>query len=204
MSAFDPLRTYGWAGTVGTTHDRRPAISFGLFRTVAALFVCSLATPAISAGTTTPEQRLAAAGYKLPNPDVPEGNYANAVRAGNLLFFAGHGECGRTEKLGKVGANLTIEEGRRSAELTALCMLATAKAKLGELSRIERFVRIFGMVNATEDFAQSPKVIDGFSNVLTTAFGEGGKAARAAIVVQSLPDRIPVEVEAIALLKPKR
>lgn len=175
----------------------------GLFRTVAALLVC-FASPAISAQATTPEQRLAAAGYKLPNPDVPEGNYATAVLAGNLLFFAGHGECGRTEKLGKVGADLTIEEGRRSAELAALCMLATAKAQLGHLSRIERFVRIFGMVNATEDFAESPKIIDGFSNVMTTAFGERGKAARAAIVVQSLPGRIPVEVEAIALLRPDK
>jgi len=176
-------------------------MQFSLSRIAAALFLCSLPTPAISAGPTTPEQRLAAAGYKLPKPDVPEGNYASAVRAGDLLFFAGHGECGRTEKLGKVGVDLTIEEGRRSAELTALCMLATAKAELGDLSKIERFVRIFGMVNATEDFAQSPKVIDGFSNVMTTAFGVGGKAARAAIVIQSLPGRIPVEVEAIALLR---
>lgn len=175
-----------------------------LFRGVAALIVCSLANPAISAEASSPDQRLAAAGYKLPNPDLPEGNYASAVQAGNFLFFAGHGECGRTEKLGKVGADLTIEEGRRSAELTALCMLATAKAEIGGLSRIERFVRIFGMVNATEDFAQSPKVIDGFSNVMTTAFGEGGKAARSAIVVQSLPGRIPVEVEAIALLRPEK
>jgi enamine deaminase RidA (YjgF/YER057c/UK114 family) len=179
-------------------------MSFSHFRSVASLFLCSLPTPGISAQSTTPEQRLAAAGYKLPNPDVPEGNYASAVRAGNLLFFAGHGECGRTEKLGKVGADLTIEEGKRSAELTALCMLATAKAEIGDLSRIERFVRIFGMVNATEDFAQSPKVIDGFSNVLTTAFAERGKGARAAIVVQSLPGRIPVEVEAIALLRPDK
>lgn len=177
---------------------------FGHFRTFAALLVCSWASPAPSKVATTPEQRLAAAGYKLPNPDVPEGNYASAVQVGNLLFFAGHGECGRTEKLGKVGADLTIEEGRHSAELTALCMLATAKAQIGDLSRIDRFVRIFGMVNATEDFAQSPKVIDGFSNVMTTAFGDRGKAARAAIVVQSLPGRIPVEVEAIALLRPDK
>ena len=175
-------------------------MQLSLTRMIAAV-VCSFGTPAISARPTTPEQKLEAAGYKLPKPDVPEGNYASAVRAGNLMFFAGHGECGRTEKLGKVGVELTIEEGRRSAERTALCMLATAKAELGDLSKIERFVRIFGMVNATEDFAQSPKVIDGFSNVMTTAFGDGGKAARAAIVIQSLPGRIPVEVEAIALLR---
>jgi enamine deaminase RidA (YjgF/YER057c/UK114 family) len=150
----------------------------------------------------TPEQKLAAAGLILPKPDRPEANYANAVRANNLLFLAGHGECGQTLKTGKIGAELSVEDGRRSAERVALCMLASAKAEIGDLSQIERFVRIFGMVNATEDFAQSPKVIDGFSNVMTTAFGPGGKAARAAVVMQSLPGRIPVEVEAIALLKP--
>jgi enamine deaminase RidA (YjgF/YER057c/UK114 family) len=83
-------------------------------------------------------------------------------------------------------------------------MLASAKAPVGDLSRIERFVRIFGMVNGTENFAESPRVMDGFSNVMTTAFGDGGKAARAAVVMQSLPDRIPVEVEAIALLRPEQ
>lgn len=150
----------------------------------------------------TPEQRLAAAGYRLPKADAPIANYATVVRAGDLLFFAGHGECGQTLKVGKIGAEVTLEEGRHSAELTALCMLASAKAAIGDLSRIKRFVRIYGMVNGTEDFAESPRVIDGFSNVMTTAFGEGGKAARSAIVVQSLPGRIPVEVEAVALLKP--
>ena len=150
----------------------------------------------------SPEQRLAAAGLHLPPADPPTNNYANAIVAGNLLFLAGHGECGRTLKSGKVGAQLTLEEGRHSAERVALCMLASAKAEIGDLSRIERFVRIFGMVNGTEDFAQSPRVIDGFSNVMTLAFGNGGKAARAAVVLQSLPDHIPVEVEAIALLRP--
>ena len=180
-----------------------------LFRIIFASAACSLTGPALAqthqTAPLTPEQRLAAAGLTLPNPDPPVANFANAVQANNFLFLAGHGECGQTLKSGKVGVELTIkEEGRRSAERVALCMLAGAKEEIGELSRIERFVRIFGMVNATEDFAQSPKVIDGFSNVMTTAFGQGGKAARAAIVVQSLPDRIPVEVEAIALLKPAK
>jgi enamine deaminase RidA (YjgF/YER057c/UK114 family) len=179
----------------------------GPIRTVIAGSALALATPGKAADRGagfSPEQKLAAAGLVLPHPDPPVANFANAVRANNFLFLAGHGECGQTLKSGKVGVELTVEEGRRSAERVALCMLATAKAEIGDLSRIDRFVRIFGMVNATEDFAQSPKVIDGFSNVMTTAFGQGGKAARAAIVVQSLPDRIPVEVEAIALLKPDR
>jgi enamine deaminase RidA (YjgF/YER057c/UK114 family) len=176
-------------------------------RAVIAFSALSLATPGNAADSglnLSPEQKLAAAGLVLPDPDPPVANFANAVQASNFLFLAGHGECGQTLKSGKVGVELTVEQGRRSAERVALCMLASAKAEIGDLSRIERFVRIFGMVNATEDFAQSPKVIDGFSNVMTTAFGQGGKAARAAIVVQSLPDRIPVEVEAIAVLKPEK
>lgn len=172
---------------------------------IAAFLLFALETAAAAqAPAPSPEQKLAAAGLQLPPPDPPTNNYANAVVAGNLLFLAGHGECGKTLKSGKVGAELTLEEGRRSAERVALCMLASAKAEIGDLSRIKRFVRIFGMVNGTEDFAQSPKVIDGFSNVMTTAFGSGGKAARAAVVLQSLPDHIPVEVEAIALLRPEK
>lgn len=180
------------------------------FRTLVACIAVLLANspmaaePTSGSATLSPEQRLATAGYHLPAPDPPVANFANAVQAGNLLFFAGHGECGHTMKFGKVGAELTVEEGRRSAERVALCMLASAKAAVGDLSRIERFVRIFGMVNGTENFAESPRVMDGFSNVMTTAFGDGGKAARAAVVMQSLPDRIPVEVEAIALLRPEQ
>jgi enamine deaminase RidA (YjgF/YER057c/UK114 family) len=179
-------------------------------RTIVACLATSFAMSAVAAdqsavqSTLSPEQKLAAAGYRLPPPDPPVANFANAVQAGNLLFFAGHGECGQTLKFGKVGAELTVEEGIRSAERVALCMLASAKAAIGDLSRIERFVRIFGMVNGTENFAESPRVMDGFSDVMTTAFGDGGKAARAAVVMQSLPDRIPVEVEAIALLRPER
>lgn len=179
-----------------------------LFRIIVASAACSLSSLASSqvrqSAALTPEQKLAAAGLTLPKADPPVANFANAVQANGFLFLAGHGECGETLKSGKVGVDLTIEEGRRSAERVALCMLASAKAEIGELSRIERFVRIFGMVNATEDFAESPKVIDGFSNVMTTAFGRGGKAARAAVVVQSLPAHIPVEVEAIALLRPAK
>ena len=141
-------------------------MKLSLFRTICALAACSSPSLAHSqaaqSAPLTPEQKLAAAGLVLPNADPPVANFSNAVQANNMLFLAGHGECGQTLKSGKVGVDLTVEEGRRSAERVALCMLASAKAEIGDLSRIERFVRIFGMVNATEDFAQSPKVIDGF------------------------------------------
>lgn len=113
---------------------------------IAACLAVALETAAAAeAPAPGPEQKLAAAGLRLPPADPPSNNFANAVVAGNMLFLAGHGECGTTLKLGKVGAELTLEEGRRSAERVALCMLASAKAEIGDLSRIERFVRIFGM-----------------------------------------------------------
>jgi len=122
--------------------------------------------------------------------------YVTSVRTGNLLFLSGHGECGEALKTGKVGRELTLEEGARSAERVGLCMLATIKAALGDLSRVKRFVRILGMVQTTEDFRDHPKVMNGFSDLMVVAFGDNGRAARSAVGMQSLPSNIPVEIEA--------
>jgi enamine deaminase RidA (YjgF/YER057c/UK114 family) len=125
------------------------------------------------------------------------------VRTGDLLFVSGHGECGQTLKRGKVGRELTIEEGQRSAERVGLCVLATVKAALGgDLGRVRQAVRILGMVNSPEDFTEHPKVLNGFSEVLRVAFGDAGLAARAAVGMQSLPNDIPVEVEAVFEIVP--
>ena len=94
-------------------------------------------------------------------------------------------------------ATLTTEEGRASAEKVGLCMLATIKANVGELSKVKRFVRILGFVNSSPDFTQHPQVVNGFSDLMVVAFGEGGKAPRSAVGAPSLPMNIPVEVEAI-------
>lgn len=144
----------------------------------------------------TPEARLAAAGYTLPAPPKPVATYVTSVRTGNLLFLSGHGECGAKYTRGKLGADLTLEQGVRSAEKVGLCMLATIKAAVGELSKVRRFVRILGMVNATPDFQDHPKVINGFSDLIVVAFGESGRAARSAVGMQSLPSNIAVEIEA--------
>jgi enamine deaminase RidA (YjgF/YER057c/UK114 family) len=158
----------------------------------------------IAAGAVaeTPEERLDAAGYTLPEPTKPVAVYVTRVQTGNLLFLSGHGECGPLEEItrGKVGRDLTVEEGKQSAERVGLCMLATIKDEIGELSRVKRFVRILGMVNATEDFTQQPQVINGFSELMVLAFGEEGKAARAAVGMASLPSNIAVEIEAIVEL----
>lgn len=154
------------------------------------------------AAAETPEERLEAAGYTLPEPTQPVAVYVTRVQTGNLLFLSGHGECGPLEDItrGKVGRDVTVEEGKRSAERVGLCMLATIKDEVGELSRVKRFVRILGMVNATEDFTQQPQVINGFSELMVVAFGEEGKAARAAVGMASLPSNIAVEIEAIVEL----
>ncbi len=144
----------------------------------------------------TPEARLAAAGYTLPDPPKPVATYLTSVRTGNLLFLSGHGECGGSPKSGKVGRDLTVEEGVRSAERVGLCMLATIKAAVGDLSKVKRFVRILGMIQTTEDFKDHPKVMNGFSDLMVIAFGDNGRGARAAVGMQSLPSNIPVEIEA--------
>jgi len=161
---------------------------------VLALLLSSL--PAMANPADTPEARLAAAGYTLPPPTRPVATYVTSVRTGNLLFLSGHGECGEKFTRGKVGRDLTVEQGRQSAEKVGLCMLATIKAAVGDLSKVKRFVRILGMVNATEDFKDHPKVVNGFSDLMVVAFGDGGRAARSAVGMQSLPSDIAVEIEA--------
>jgi enamine deaminase RidA (YjgF/YER057c/UK114 family) len=163
---------------------------------VVALLLLLSSVPAMASPADTPEARLAAAGFTLPPPPKPVATYVTSVRTGNLLFLSGHGECGEPYTRGKLGRDLTVEQGRRSAEKVGLCMLATIKAAVGELSRVRRFVRILGMVNATEDFTEHPKVINGFSDLMVVAFGEAGRGARSAVGMQSLPSDIAVEIEA--------
>ncbi|MEX0914689.1 MAG: RidA family protein [Wenzhouxiangellaceae bacterium] len=166
-------------------------------RAFVALIAAGLAS---IAAAETPEQRLAAAGHELPEPPKPVATYMTSRQVGNMLFLSGHGECGDEFTTGKVGLDLSIEQGRRSAELTGLCMLATIKSAVGELSRVKQFVRILGMVNAAEDFTDHPKVVNGFSDLMVVAFGEAGKGARAAVGMASLPSNIAIEIEAIVEL----
>jgi enamine deaminase RidA (YjgF/YER057c/UK114 family) len=144
-----------------------------------------------------PEQRLKELTLVLPEPTRPVANYVPAVRTGSLLFVAGHGPCGMpTEKsTGKVGRERTVEEGYAAARQTALCLLATIKAELGSLKKVNRIVRVFGMVNAVDGFDQHPKVINGCSDLLVSVFGERGKHARAAVGMASLPFNWTVEIE---------
>lgn len=148
------------------------------------------------------EARLVELGITLPDVSPPVANYLNAVQSGKLLFLSGKGpqlpEGGFVT--GKVGQDLSIEEGREAARLTAIAQLAALKAELGDLNRIKRIVKVLGMVNSTEDFSEHPQVINGFSDLMVAVFGEKGKHARSAIGVSSLPLNFAVEIELIVEL----
>ncbi|MFN3298928.1 MAG: RidA family protein [Sediminibacterium sp.] len=147
----------------------------------------------------TPEEKLAAAGIQLPNLSAPVANYVNVVKTGNLLFLSGKGPSDQSGKYitGKLGNNLTIEEGYSAARLTAINQLAVLKKELGELSKIKRIVKVLGLVNSSSDFYEQPKVMNGFSDLMVLAFGEKGKHARSAIGTNTLPFNMAVEVELI-------
>lgn len=147
----------------------------------------------------TPEAILDSLGLELPEISAPVANYVNAVRTGNLMFLAGKGprKADGTYITGKVGQDLTVEEGYEAARIVALNQLAVLKAELGELSRIKRVVKVLGMVNCSPDFGNQPEVVNGFSDLLVEVLGERGKHARAAVGMGSLPRGIAVEVELV-------
>ena len=145
------------------------------------------------------EKKLKDLGITLPAPPQPIANYVRAVRVGNLLFVSGHGPYndGKTKLAGKIGRELTVEEGYQAARNVGLNCLATVKAAVGDLDKVKRVVKLLGMVNCTEDFKDQPKVINGCSDLLVEVFGEIGKHARSAVGMQALPNGIPVEIEMI-------
>lgn len=150
----------------------------------------------------TPYDRLEAGGWSLPESNRPIGNYVPYVRTGNLLFLAGHGYCGEAcpGDTGKLGADLNVEQGYEAARRVGLCMLATLEAATGDLNKVKRIVRVNGLVNATPDFTDHPKVINGFSDFMVAIFGENGKHARVAQGAASLPKNMSVEVEMLVEL----
>ena len=145
------------------------------------------------------ETKLKEKGIVLAAPGKPVANYVNVVRVGNLLFLAGKGPTNPdgTNITGKVGKDLTIEQGYEAARLTAINHLAVLKAELGSLNKVKRIVKVLGMVNCTEDFKDQPKVINGYSDLMVEIFGDKGKHARSAVGMYALPSNIAVEVEVI-------
>lgn len=148
-------------------------------------------------------KRLAELGISLQAPAAPVANYVRAVTTGNLVFTAGHGPLRPDGKyvIGKVGKDLSVEEGADAARLTGIALLSSLKQEIGDLNRINRIVKVMGMVNASEDFTQHSTVINGFSDLMVEVFGENGKHARSAVGVASLPIGFAVEIEMIVELK---
>jgi len=145
------------------------------------------------------EARLKELGITLPEPTTPIANYIPAVRAGNLLFLAGHGPLrgGKATMRGKLGTDLSVEEGYKVAREVGLSLLASARAALGSLDKVKRVVKVLGMVASAEGFTDQPKVINGSSDLMVDVFGENGRHARSAVGMAELPLGIPVEIEMI-------
>jgi enamine deaminase RidA (YjgF/YER057c/UK114 family) len=145
------------------------------------------------------ESRLKEKGIVLIAPTSPVANYVNVVRVGNLLYLAGKGpqKADNTYITGKVGKDLTIEQGYEAARLAAISHLAVIKNEIGSLNKVKRIVKVLGMVNCTEDFKDQPKVINGYSDLMVEIFGDKGKHARSAVGMYALPFNMAVEVEVI-------
>ena len=149
----------------------------------------------------SPETRLKELGITLPTPPKPVAKYKPAVQVGNMLYVSGHGPAKLGEQnplLGKLGTKLTLEQGKESARLVGINILATVRATLGSLDKVKRLVKTLGMVNAVPDYVDHPQVINGFSELMAQVFGEdAGVGARSAVGMGSLPGNIPVEIECI-------
>ena len=147
----------------------------------------------------SPEQKLTAMGLQLPPMSKPMANYVRYVQTGNLIFLAGHGptRADGSQITGKLGKDMSIEQGYEAAKVTALNLLATLKEAVGDLSKIKRIIKVNGYVNSTPEFIDHPKVINGCSDLLVALFGEKGKHARAAMGMVALPSNIAVEIEMV-------
>jgi enamine deaminase RidA (YjgF/YER057c/UK114 family) len=145
------------------------------------------------------EAKLKELGIELPPAVTPVANYVPAVRTGNLVFLSGHGPFDENGTLitGKVGSDLTVEQGYQAARRVAIGLLGSLKATIGDLDEVKQVVKLLGMVNCGPEFTDQPKVINGVSDLLVEVFGERGKHARSAVGMNALPLNIAVEIEMI-------
>lgn len=150
--------------------------------------------------SSNPEKRVQELHLTLPPAPKAVAVYKTAVKQGNLLFVSGHGplKADKTMILGRVGQDLTLEQGKEAARQVALAILATVRDVLGSLDKVKRLVKTLGWVNCTADFTDQPKVINGYSELMKDVFGEdAGVGARSAVSAHTLPGGIAVEIECI-------
>ncbi|WP_421825383.1 RidA family protein [Larkinella sp.] len=145
------------------------------------------------------EAKLKEQGIELAKPTASLANYVKAVRTGNLVFLSGHvsNRADGTGIKGKLGKDLTVEQGYEAAKLSAIGLLSSLKAEIGDLNKVKRIVKVLGMVNSAPDFTDHPKVVNGCSDLFVKVFGDKGKHARSAVGVAALPSDYAVEVEMI-------
>ncbi|HEV3079409.1 MAG TPA: RidA family protein [Gemmataceae bacterium] len=147
-----------------------------------------------------PETRIQELHLTLPAPPKPVAKYKTAVLAGNMLYVSGHGPLKPDGKmvLGRVGADLSLEQGKEAARVVGIAILSTVRNTLGSLDKVKRLIKTLGMVNCTADFKDHPAVINGFSDLMAEVFGDdAGVGARSAVGMGSLPSNIAVEIECI-------
>jgi enamine deaminase RidA (YjgF/YER057c/UK114 family) len=149
------------------------------------------------------DERIEELGLVLPSPPEPIASYVTFVRTGSVVYTSGHGplRADGTWIVGKVGADMGIEEAAEAARITGLGIVATLRSHLGSLDYVGRVVKILGMINCTPDFTDHPSVINGCSDLFAEVFGDVGRHARSAVGVASLPMGIPVEIEAIVEIR---
>ena len=169
------------------------------FERVEAERVTAAQPAAPQAVAADPEAKLKELGITLPASSPPIANYVNAVQVGNLLYLAGKGPLPQDGKevVGRLGKDMTIEQGYQAARSTAIAHIAVLKKELGDLKRVVRIVKVLGMVNSDPAFTQQPAVVNGYSDLMVAVFGDKGKHARSSVGMATLPGGIPVEVEVI-------
>jgi enamine deaminase RidA (YjgF/YER057c/UK114 family) len=163
------------------------------------LVICILFIQVSMAQKTDFDKKLKDLGIELPTPTKPVANYVKAVRTGNLMYLAGHGptRMDGTNITGKVGKDLTTEQGVEAARTTAIQLIATLKSELGDLNKVKRVVKVNAWVNCNSEFTDQPKVVNGCSDLLVAVFGEKGKHARTSLGTNALPQNIAVEIEMV-------
>ena len=152
------------------------------------------------------EKKLKELGITLSPVTPPVANYVNAVRTGNLLFLAGKGPLPKDGKpvVGRLGKDMTKDEGYQAARSVAIAHLAVLKHELGDLKKVRRIVKVLGMVNSDPAFTEQSAVVNGYSDLMAEVFGENGRHARSSVGMAALPGGIPVEVEVIVEIDPVR
>jgi len=150
----------------------------------------------------TPEEKLAQLGITLPEPMAAVANYVPTVLHGGMLYVSGQVSIGPDGPVkGPLGVNMSVEQGQAAARLCGINIIAQVKAALGELSRVERIVKLGGFVAAGEGFTEIPQVVNGCSDLMVGVFGEAGRHARSAVSCPVLPLGVAVEVDAVIAVK---